>query len=532
MEEHTIGDDGFCTACYQPLAPTEGILYELSSNGHYAEVVGYTGTATKIIIADTYNGVPVTNIYEKAFQNNTTITSVVIPDSVTNIGAYAFQYCSGLSSITIPDSVTDIDAYAFDNCHNLANVLIPNSVTKIGSYAFNYCSKLSSITIPENVTGIGDSAFGNCSNLSEIHFNAISTTTGYYIFYYAGYATRNIKVVIGKNVSRIPGQLFYHDDIMSSFSPCIRSVEFEEGSICTSIGDRAFYNCSTLKSITIPNSITYVGTNAFTGCNSELFTEYELGQYLGNNENPYAILYQITNENLSTYTINENTKIIANYAFSSCDRPTSIIIPTGVTYIGDSAFSGCNSLASVVIPNSVTYISDSAFSACNSLASIEVDENNEYYKDIDGNLYTKDGKTLIQYAIGKTDASFTIPDGVKTIGYEAFYCCSSLTSIVIPNSITDIGYSAFKNCSNLTNITIGNGLTSISGYMFLGCTSLTSVTIPESVTSIGSYAFYSCKNITIKYRGTAASWNAISKSTNWIDYLNSNYKMIYNYTGD
>ena len=151
------------------------------------------------------------------------------------------------------------------------------------------------------------------------------------------------------------------------------------------------------------------------------------------------------------------------------------------------------------------------FRYCDSLTSIIVDVSNEKYKSIDGNLYTKDGKTLIQYAIGKKDTSFIIPDGVTSIGNEAFYDCDSLTNITIPSSVTSIGDYAFYGCDSLTSITIPSSVTSIGWYAFYSCDSLTSITIPSSVTSIGNEAFVYCYNLTtVYYTGTESEWNAIS----------------------
>ena len=143
--EHSIDNDGFCTVCNNPLTPTKGILYELSADGTYAEVIGYSGTATKINIADSYNDVPVRTIYKKAFIDNNSITTVVIPDNVTSIRDYAFSRCTNLMSITIPDSVTSIGNSAFYGCTKLTSVTIPNSVTSIGNGAFAYCSALASV---------------------------------------------------------------------------------------------------------------------------------------------------------------------------------------------------------------------------------------------------------------------------------------------------------------------------------------------------------------------------------------------------
>ncbi|MBO5788315.1 MAG: leucine-rich repeat domain-containing protein, partial [Clostridia bacterium] len=115
-------------------------------------------------------------------------------------------------------------------------------------------------------------------------------------------------------------------------------------------------------------------------------------------------------------------------------------------------FAYCTSLTSVVIGNGVTSIGESVFYGCTNLTNIKVDENNRHFQSIDGNLYSKDGKALIQYAIGKTDASFIIPDSVTSIGNYAFYGCSKLISVVIGNGVTSIGESAFEDCRSLTSI--------------------------------------------------------------------------------
>ncbi len=195
---------------------------------------------------------------------------------------------------------------------------------------------------------------------------------------------------------------------------------------------------------------------------------------------------------LTNVTIGNGVTSIGSIAFEWCDSLTSVTIGDSVTSIGDNAFSGCSSLASVTIPDSVTSIGNGAFWFCSSLTSITVAKDNANYKSIDGNLYSKDGKTLIQYAIGKNDTSFTIPDSVTSIGSGAFYACMSLTSIAIPNSVTSIDDGAFYACISLMSIVIPDSVTSIGDYAFYSCFNLTSIVIPDSVTSIGDYAFYGC----------------------------------------
>ena len=286
-------------------------------------------------------------------------------------------------------------------------------------------------------------------------------------------------------------------------------------------------------------------------------------------------------DNLTSVVIPDSVTAIDKHAFRDCSNITSLVIGNNVKSIGFAAFYSLKSLKSVTIPASVTFIDEAAFVGCQSLTSITVDENNTIYKSLDGNLYSKDGKTLIQYAIGNTKASFKIPDGVTTIGYAAFGCdtahynlktvvipnsvktigdfafnycaglqnivipdsvttigecafqlCESLTSVVIPDSVTNIGDEAFRDCTSLASVTIPNSITSIGDLAFASCTSLTSVTIPNSITSIGDWAFASCTSLTrIKYRGTEDEWNAISKDSNW-DYGTKDYTITFNYTGE
>ena len=185
---------------------------------------------------------------------------------------------------------------------------------------------------------------------------------------------------------------------------------------------------------------------------------------------------------------------IGDMAFLNCDSLTSITIPNSVTTIDWYAFLDCDILIGITIPSSVTSIAYTAFSDCNSLTNITVDVNNKYYKDIDGNLYTKDGKTLIQYANGKEDTSFIIPTGVTSIGYYAFLDCDNLTSITIPSSVTSIGNDAFYHCDSLTTVIFEEN---------------------SQLTTIGSSAFNSCNRLkAVYYTGTESEWNAMSIGSN------------------
>ena len=470
----------------------------------------------------------VTSIGDEAFRYCNSLTSIEIPNSVTSIGDEAFRYCNSLTSIEIPNSVTSIGDYAFYGCSSLTSIEIPNSVTSIGYSAFYNCSSLTSVVIPNSVTSIGSSAFSGCSKLENITLPFIGAKAGVkdsdtyqypfgYIFGTSSYTGSYgaVQYYYGSSTSSTTDSTYYIPSslkfvtvtggniLYGAFRNCSLLTNVTIGNSVISIGDSAFWSCSSLTSIEIPNSVTSIGYSAFYDCSS-----------------------------LTSVTIGNNVTSIGYSAFQCCSSLEAIEIPNSVTSIGSSAFSVCYSLTSVTIGNSVTSIGDWAFDYCSSLTSISVDEKNEHYKSIDGNLYTKDGCTLIQYAIDKKETSFIIPNSVTIIGSFAFSGCSKLTSIVIPDSVTSIGIEAFQCCTSLTSVVIGNSVTSIGSSAFSRCDSLTSIVIPNSVTSIGSYAFSSCSSLTsIKYRGTQSQWNAISKGSNW-NYNTGSYTITYNYDGE
>ena len=231
----------------------------------------------------------------------------------------------------------------------------------------------------------------------------------------------------------------------------------------TSIGSYAFYNCSDLTSVTIPNSVTSIRYAAFSGCSG-----------------------------LTSVTIGDSVTSIGWEAFRYCSGLTSVTIPGSVTSIGNYAFSNCSGLTSIVVESGNTKY-DSR-NNCNAL--IETSTNTLIagcQNTIIPNSVTSIGHYAFYGCSGLT--SVTIPNSVTSIGYDAFSGCSGLTSVTIPGSVTSIGDYAFQDCSGLTSVAIGNGVTRIGYWAFARCSGLTSVTIGNNVTSIEDDAFYDCTSI-------------------------------------
>ena len=181
------------------------------------------------------------------------------------------------------------------------------------------------------------------------------------------------------------------------------------------------------------------------------------------------------------FHLNEDPKSRVPW-YSQYENITSVVIQSGITYIGNSAFEGCYSLTDITIPNSVTSIGEGAFRYCRSLSSVDIP-----------NSVTSIGEDAFKGCDSLTDID--IPDGVTTIGDYAFAYCRSLSSVTIPDGVTSISDSSFRNCKSLSSVTIPNSITKIGNYAFCECTSLSSVTIPNSVWWIGDSAFFNCTNL-------------------------------------
>ena len=516
---HTVMDGGQCGSELYWILFDGGLLYIFGTgemdnwnqyNNHAPWWYSLNGEVRTIETIELEPGL--SSIGSKAFDGCSGLTNVTIPESVTSIGDVAFSGCSGLTNVTIPESVTAINQSVFAYCFSLKSVTIPAGVTDIGSSSFAGCSSLSTFDVPEGVTRIGKWAFSGCSGLKTIVFNGdapaieegcfskdmydgnyfyVNTTAFYPIdnetwtedklvnygaqrLTWVGYRdvaaayTVHFNANGGENAP--DDQIKGHgvDLILSSGKPTRVGFIFL-GWNTDPEAEEAAYASSAAFSTDADTTLYAIWQELKPGeilvdggvCGPDLnwaFYQGGLLQLFGS-----GAMYDWNNDSdVPWYSCRENI--------------TDIVLPDGLTNIGNNAFRGCKYVQSVTIPSTMTSIGDWVFAGCSSLGSVE------------------------------------IPERVTCIGKAAFRDCSSLSSVTIPSTMTSIGDWVFAGCSSLGSVEIPESVTGIGEYAFTDCSSLTEVTIPSSVTSIGLNAFYNCGAIQAVYIDDLSWWLGLSDS--------------------
>lgn len=436
---------------------SKGLEYKsitIDGESGYSVVGLGTCTDSMIIIPKKHDGKPVLSIGEGAFFNCPTITTITISYGVKTIGPQAFAYCDLLRSVEIGDGVETIESSAFSNCSNLREVKIGNGLKTLGYWAFLKCDSLTTVDIGDGLKTIQTKAFSECESLKNLS--------------------------LGKGLEIIEE---------GAFSKCESLESVNLPSAITNIGGGAFNGCSSLKEINIENdsNLKYIGEYAFHLVDYSLYkTENDI-EYIKVNSNPYYIANSIKDTGLSTYLLNSETKVIMPYLFKECTSLTNIDISKNVKIIGEKAFYGCTALK-----------------------NIYVSKNNSSFKSPDGSLYSKDGKTLIQYAIGKRETEYENLDGVIDIGDFAFAKSPTLKTVTIGGSVKNIGNHAFEECSLLESATIDGCVTDIGDSAFDRCGALKTLTIGENVVKIGQNAFSWCDVLNkVNFLGSVEDWAQI-----------------------
>ncbi len=341
----------FAIVPFTASAATSGDFeYKVLNNGT-AEITAYKGNASELTIPSELGGCEVTSIGKNAFKNNTSIKNLTIPDSVKKIGDSAFSMCK-LTSLTLGDGVTTIELQAFMGCP-LTSITFGNNLRVIGDKTFVAC-KLTNIAIPDGVIRIGMNAFQNCANLASVTIPDSVTSIG-------GSAFNKTKLYADQkdSVVYVDGWVCGYNGIM----PENTAIEIEDGT--RGLADKALYYNENLISVTIPDSVKYIGEGQFTKCTG-----------------------------LTSVTIGNGVTSIGTQTFEECTSLTDVTIGNGVTSIGASAFYNCSALTNLTIPDSVTEIGDKAFSLCTSLESVTIPESVTH---IESSAFNNPSDTLTIY---------------------------------------------------------------------------------------------------------------------------------------
>ena len=459
----------------------------------------------------------VTAIGNNAFES-LNVSSVFIPATVTSIGPFAFRFCKFLATVTfaedsqlksiglgafygteqayprfkeikIPDSVETIGNAAFRYCQNLERIALPSALQTLSNVTFYGCTALSEVTFPASLETIQVGAFGYCRNLSEVELPASLKTIQSYVFggcsdlktvSYDGsleqwnHITANNDVLGYSCPSLVTDDytaqfILVENDLPDHFPKTVTITKYTgtESTVIlpstisnwpvTKIGEDALKDNTTITSVTIPASVTEIGSNAFAGCTNLTSVKYggDWSKLTIQSGNP--AVQDAANAPLFDFAFTpDNTAVIVRYKGTAAD----VTIP--------SRYKG----------KPVTMIDHAAF--YNSVVT-----------------------------------SVTIPDSVTSIRDSAFVFCSQLTNISIPNSVTAIGSFAFDGCTKLESITLPSSLSTIQSYAFYNCGNLKTIRIPVSVTFIENFAFDGCpSSMTVTYSGSKTQWDAISKGSN------------------
>jgi len=468
------------------------------------------------------------NYDEKPWYDNCElVTAVVIEDGVTATGKYAFSHCPNLTSVTIGSSVATLGPNTFSSCENLTSIVIPGTVNCIGESAFGWCKNLTDVTIQEGVTIIETQAFYYCDNLKNItvpnsvvyigqwalSFNEDLNCNTYGNGLYIGNTSNPYAVMLEVNST----------DITSC------EVHPDTRIICCS-----FTGCKQLTDITIGDNIAYIDVWAFLHVEENLnYTIYDGAKYLGNSENPYAVLMDIESIRITSCKIHPGTRLIHSCGFSFCHMNT-VIIPDSVRAVGLDGFNACSQLSNVYYTGSQEQWEKILFLSGNedlldasitynyimeedpvdpppaepNYLTYKIDNGGAVITGIDGSFSgelviseTLDGYPVVaidEWAFSNNTklTGVTIPDSVVEIDHYAFWGCKELLSVTIGNGVTTIRSQVFQSCEKLATIDLGNSVRSIAYGAFSDCYALTEILLPDSLCSMEYGVFQSCTNLT------------------------------------
>lgn len=502
-------------------------------------LVDGTAASGEVVVPD-----GVTKIVYEAFKpyegSNTTITKIILPDSVEKIGGKAFAYCEALTEVRLPAGIKEI-GNEFTGCKSLTEFIVPDGVEEIGSFFLNYCENLTKVTLPDSITEIDDYSFLADSDKAVVIYKGKT---------YAKADFETLFADVEKNALSERPEWEYRDQndgsvCISAYNGTSENVKIPaeiDGKPVTALSISGISPAQGVKTVEIPASVEAIWSRRF----GETITEFIVAE-----NNPYFYskdgmmfiretdaLIAVPQGRSGAVSVPEGTKQIDSNAFSGSENVTGVTLPEGVTFIGQSAFAGCTALTGVNIPGSVTEIGDYAFLNCEKLETLNIPATVTSFGEacfngtpfieklreknalvvVNGVLLdgtTAKGAAVIPDNVTKIAAgafvlgfsgnsditSVTIPDTVTEIGDEAFARCARLAEVKLPSGLKELPDKAFYNCSALKSIVIPDGVETIGMDAFEGCDSLESVTVPESVKETWYSCFENCPKISLTYKG-------------------------------
>lgn len=445
------------------------------------------------------------------------IYTVNFPNGMTTVGAYAMYYLNKLSTISWGgNSVEYIYDYAFNNCTSLTQLVLPESLLTIGSYAFYNCYGLTSVEFGNNIQQIGGSAFSACTKLLAVDFKDSPVRIGSFAFS----SNSKLESLRGNKMKSIDSY---------AFSNCGKLVHLDLGDSLQTIGSYAFSSCYSLTNIHIPAKVSNIYSTSFRECYSvdAITVDLENMTYDSRN-NCNAIIHTASNQlvfGCAQTVIPSDIVSIGDYAFYRCNRLTSIVLPDGLQSIGEEAFYSCSELTSINFPESITTVGCGVFKSCTKITTpVHNSTCFAYMPPSYEGPYTIPGTTKQVACQAFYDCakitSVVVPSSVTNLGSSAFYGCQSLADVTLSDRIKSINNYTFYNCRSLISIDIPDSVTSIGSYAFNYCSSMQSITIPASLASFGGDVFSGCTSLH-EIIWNVRTYNSINVSYSWNDPLYS-----------
>lgn len=412
------------------------------------------------------------HIHYGAFQGCTSLTSLNIPEKVNTLGKHAFSQCTSLFEITLP-SVNIIDNYAFYGCSNLSKVKLSESLTTIGDGAFYNCSALDSLVIPANVTSIGSYFLEECDKLKYLRSEAVSAPSCSEDF--SAYSLRTIYVPAGSGEAYRSATYWKNYIIVDGEGVSVKVNVETPGTIGDLILAQTEY-LSDVNHLTVTGSLNDDDIYSIQNRMPNLLTIDLFGTDM--TVLPDNMFYQ--RYALQQVVLPAGLTSIGQYAFYRCYDLQDVELPETLASIGCAAFYDCDNIKNVVIPEGVTSVGEYAFAYCNSLESIQCPS------------------TLSAIPQSMCDHSeintVVLAEGLTNIGNHAFYGCNNLKELVCPSTLISIGYNAFDGCTSLASVSLNEGLVTLGNDAFGNCNALQEATLPSTLTNCDSPFAY-CYNL-------------------------------------